>query len=228
MKNEQKTYDRHTAKFIATLIQNMPRISDDVMQGWIENPEALQRVLKRELCPPEPIRSWREEDGVIYFSVTSDGTTGEDWIKRLEGNGFRVGDYAKQVLRSPDLKPTNGVTTEVAVLKGMLFEDNDRITKKIRAEADKRKLSKPNAELACLIREKFTDKEIEAMGLWYIVAMHEPINDSGGGPVLLYADRSDDGRWLDACIDRPGSRWSRDYGFAFAVSSKPAETPVDK
>jgi hypothetical protein len=122
------------------------------------------------------------------------------------------------VLRSPDFKPTSGVTTEVAVLKGMLFEDNDRITKKIRAEADKRKLSKPNAELACLIREKFTDKEIEAMGLWYIVAMHEPINDSGGEPSLLNASRYDVGRWLGAYYGRPGSRWGRDSGFAFAVS----------
>ena len=176
------------------------------------------RFLRDELSVSEPTRSWREEDGVIYFSVTSDGTTGEDWIKRLEGNGFRVGDYAKQVLRSPDFKPTNGVTTEVAVLKGMLFEDNDRITKKIRAEADKRKLSKPNAELACLIREKFTDKEIEAMGLWYIVAMHEPINDSDGDPFLLSADRRGDGRWLSAYDGRPAYRWNRDNGFAFAVS----------
>ncbi|MBI2024535.1 MAG: hypothetical protein HYT03_00370, partial [Candidatus Harrisonbacteria bacterium] len=93
---------------------------------------------------------------------------------------------------------------------------NDRITKKIRAEADKRKLSKPNAELACLIREKFTDKEIEAMGLWYIVAMHEPINDSVGDPDLLSADRGGAGRWLSVC--RPGRRWCRDGGFAFAVS----------
>ncbi len=94
---------------------------------------------------------WREEDGAIYFSVVSGGTTGENWIKRLPGTGFRVGYYAKKVLRSPDFKPTSGVTTEVAVLKGMLFEDNDRITNKIRAQADRRKLSKPNAELACLI-----------------------------------------------------------------------------
>src|SRR3990167_9065355 len=155
-----------------------------------------------------------EKDNVIYFSVTSDGTTSEDWINRLEGNDFRVGDYAKQVFRSPDFKPTKGVTTEVAVLKGMLFEDNDRITKKIRAEADKRKLSKPNAELACLIREKFTDKEIEAMGLWYIVAMHEPINDSDGDPSLLDAGRGGGGRWLGACFDRPDRRWIRDFRFA--------------
>ena len=175
------------------------------------------RFLRDELSVSEPTRSWREEDGVIYFSVTSDGTTGKDWITRLESKGFRVGDYAKQVLRSPDFKPTSGVTTEVAVLKGMLFEDNDRITKKIRAEADKRKLSKPNAELACLIREEFTDKEIEAMGLWYIVAMHESINDSDGAPFLLSARRGGGGPRLNAYGGRPGIGWCRGGGFAFAV-----------
>lgn len=173
------------------------------------------RFLKGELSVSEPTRSWREENGIIYFSVTSDGTTGEDWIKRLEGNGFRIRDYSKYVLRSPDFKPTSGVTTEVAVLKGMLFDENDRFTKKIRAEAEKRKLSKPNAELACLIRDKFTDKEIEQMGLGYIVAMHEPINDHTGDPVLLDARY---GRWLGAYYNSSGCGWDRDDGFAFAVS----------
>jgi len=182
--------------------------------------DGVDRFLSGKLSVSEPTHSLRQEDGVIYFSVTSDGTTGEDWIKGLDGNGFHVGDYAKQVLRSPDFKPTNGVTTEIAVLKGMLFEENDRSTKKIRAEADKRKLEKPNAELACLIREKFTDKDIEAMGLWYIVAMHEPINDSDGDPYLLCASRSGDGRWLSACSDKPDDGWGRAVGFAFAVSPR--------
>ncbi len=194
------------------LVKNIMR-----QTGETDPNEAVRLVNSGEWVVSKPTRNWREQDGVIYFSVTSDGTTGEDWITRLESKGFRVGDYAKQVLRSPDFKPTSGMTTEVAVLKGMLFEDNDRITKKIRAEADKRKLSKPNAELACLIREKFTDKEIEAMGLWYIVAMHEPINDSDGDPRLLLASRADDGRWLDAYCGNPGRRWSRGRGFAFVV-----------
>ena len=161
---------------------------------------------------------WREQDGVIYFSVIPDGTTGEEWIKRLENKGFRISDYAKQVLRSPDFKPTSGVTTEIAVLKGMLFADNDRITKKIRAEAGKRKLMKPNAETAIIIREKFTDEELKAMGLWWIVVMHEPIKDSVGDPYLLDAYRFGHGRWLGACYGSPGGRWLRGCGFAFAVS----------
>lgn len=182
------------------------------------------RFLRGEITVSESTRNWREQDGVIYFSVTSDGTTGEDWITRLECKGFRPEKYAKSVLRSPDFKPTNGVTTEVTVFRGVLFEDTDRITKQIRVHAekfttsDKRKLTAPNAELACLIREKFTDKEIEDMGLVWIVVMHEPINDSDGDPRLLGADRGGDGRRLYAFYGRSDRRWRREYGFAFAVS----------
>ena len=161
---------------------------------------------------------WRERDGVIYFSVTSNGMTGPQWIERLEKKGIKLSKWAKDVLNSPDFKPTNGATTEVAVLKGMLFEDNDRVTSKIRAEAGKRKLVNPNAELGCLVRDMFTDEEIEAMGLVWIVTMHKPIKDSGGDAVLLGAGRRDAGPWLNAYCGEPDIRWSRDSGFAFAVS----------
>lgn len=195
-----------------------------VMLGQIEavwnklgGEEGVNRFLSGELIVSEPACRWREQDGVIYFSVTSDGTVGPEWIRRMEKKGFQVGNYAKSVLCSKDFRSTNGATTEIAVLKGMLFGDNDRITKNIRVEADKRKFEKPNAEIACLIREKFTDKEIEAMGLWGIVAMHEPIKDSDGDPSLLSTDRHDGDSWLDTYYDSPGSRWTREYGFAFVV-----------
>ena len=181
--------------------------------------DGVHRFLSDEITVSEPVRSWREEDDVIYFSVTSNGTTGEDWIKRLGENGLRLSGYAKSVLHSPDFKPTSNVTTQIAVLKGNLFpSDIKRTTANIRAETDRRKLLKPNAEVACLIREKFTDKEIEAMGLWWIVAMHEPIKDSDGYPYLLTAGRGGVGRWLDACWVKPDYLWYREYGFAFAVS----------
>lgn len=38
--------------------------------------DAALKFLRGELSVSEPTRNWREEDGVIYFSVTSDGTTG--------------------------------------------------------------------------------------------------------------------------------------------------------
>jgi|GEM_PF-3025528 len=154
----------------------------------------------------EPVRNWREEANVIHFSVTSDGTTGKQWIARLEAKGYRLSDYAKSLLRSEDFKPTNGVTTEIAVLKGIIFTDTDRVTKKIRAEANRRKMTKPNAEVSCLICEMFTDKEIKAMSLSWIVAMHESIEDSDGGLSLLIADRDDVGSWLSTYYDDTDNR----------------------
>ncbi|MBU3934399.1 hypothetical protein KKC00_00280, partial [Patescibacteria group bacterium] len=170
-------------KFVAVVVENLPEVQEDVKQGWIENPSALQKALREALCPPVvqgPARRWSEENGLIYFEVTSDGTTGPQWIERLEKEGFRLSKWAKDVLNSPEFKPTSGTTYRIAILKGTLFTDRDRITKKIRAEAERRKLAKPNAEVACLIREMFSDEELETMGLWWIVVFHEPIRDSDG------------------------------------------------
>lgn len=180
--------------------------------------EGVLRFLRGEISVTEPERKWREQDGIIYFSVISDGTTGEEWIKRLKKNGFMISDYAESVLRSKDFKSSSGVTTEIAVLKSMLWNDDDRTTKNILAYAMERQFSVPNTEVACLIREKFSDKEIEAMGLLWIVAMHEPIKDSGGAPMLLNASRGGGGSWLDAGYGSLGGRWGRGGGFAFALS----------
>lgn len=186
--------------------------------GYPFDPQILNRFLQRAVEGRfDDNQRWREEDGVIYFTVTSDGTTGPDWIKRLEKKGFRLSKWAKDVLGSSDFKPTSGVT-QIAVLKGTLFTDSNRITKKIRAEAERRKLEKPNAEVACLIREMFLDEELEAMGLYWIVAFHKPIRDSDGDPHLLDAYRGGEGRWLGTCYGRPGDDWrGSDSGFAFAL-----------
>ncbi|MEI6627561.1 MAG: hypothetical protein WCL61_03115 [bacterium] len=192
------------------------KLSGENGSEWLT---ALKKFLRKEnpWVVTETKRSWLEENGIIYFSVTSDGTTGEEWIKILENNDFRVGEYAKRDLRSPNFKPTNGVTTKIAILKGALFKDRDRTTKEIRTEANKRRLSKPSAELACLIRKKFTDKEIEEMGLCYIIVMHEPF-DNSGVLSLLSADCDGCGNWLSNHNGTPNIGWCINSGFAFSVS----------
>lgn len=164
-----------------------------------------------------PLVTWREEDSVVYFTVTSDGTTGEAWITRLEERGFRLTKYSKDVLRSPDFNPTTGVVYDIAVLKGALFTGTDRVSKNIRAEAKHRVFVTPHPEVACLIRNAFSDEDLMAMGLLCLVTMHEPIVDSAGDLNLLDADRNDGGSWLDADSDGPVRRWYRSGGFAFVV-----------
>lgn len=188
--------------------------------------EGARRFLRNELTVSE--RSWREQAGVIYFSVTPDGTAGKDWTSRLEVKGFHVRPSAKRMLQSPDFKPTSSRTIEVAVIKGSLFLDNNRTAENIQAYArammtpDNRKLRKPGRDLACLIREKFTDEEIETMRLWHILAMHVPMGDSDGGPIRFDVSRGSDGwrRCFSAYSLRPEDCYGPSSGFAFEVVPK--------
>lgn len=171
--------------------------------------DEVQRLIEGRGVP-----KWTEEDGIIYFSVTSSGTTGPEWIKRLGKKGFRVSDYAKELLQSSSFVPTDGITYRLAVIRATKFSDAGRVTNKIRAFAEGMKFQTPPAEIACLIREYFSDEELKQLGLWYIVAMHEPIIDSDGNPNLLHACRNDGGRWLDACWGGPDVRWGDRGAFA--------------
>jgi hypothetical protein len=202
------------------IIMKYPEVEPGTVEAvWnkLGGEDGVARFLRGELTVSESALRWREQDGVIYFTLpATDGTTGEGWIARLGNKGF--GEHAKSILRSKDFVPTNGITNEIAVLKGSLFSDSERITNNIRTEACRLKFGKPNAEVACLIREMFANKEIKAMGFWWIVAMHESIEDSDHVSRLLGAYCDDGGPWLDAYYDEPEDEWFRDSGFAFVVA----------
>ena len=163
------------------------------------------------------MKRWTEKDNVIYFTLVSNGKTGDEWINHFEGKKLPVGSYAQSVLRHKNFKPTKaGTVHNIAVLKGELFSEEDRITKNIRAEAKERKMTEPHAEVACLIRDAFSDKEIEEMGLSWIITMHEPIPVSDGDLGVLGSNRYDDYR-LDAYNGAPDYEWNRDGGFVFSA-----------
>ncbi|MBI4713692.1 hypothetical protein HY771_00685 [Candidatus Uhrbacteria bacterium] len=160
---------------------------------------------------------WREENGVIYFSFTSDGTTGEEWLERF--GTFRVSNSAVIVLRSKDFIPTSDVTINIAVMMGELFTTDDRITKKIREEAARMTFSTPNAEVACLMVKNMVSGDLIRMGLGRIIITHNPIYISPSKPRLLMIADSCNGLWLDAYLGDPESRYQMSTGFAFTVSS---------
>jgi hypothetical protein len=151
------------------------------------------------------------------FDVTTDGRGGEQFITDLEKNGFRVGDYAKQLLRNVKFVATNGVTYKLAVIMGDEFSDDERTNKNIREVAHARGLVDPTVELGPYLREMFSDEYLKKMGLWALILMHEHIYDSGGDLCMLVVDRIDAGRWLGTYYGDPGSWWSREFGFVFLV-----------
>ncbi|MES2216410.1 MAG: hypothetical protein V4481_03895 [Patescibacteria group bacterium] len=173
---------------------------------------------------PTPVEWTTDSDGNIHFTVTSNGMTREQWEKHLESRGFRLSDWARNVLRRASDAPTNGVAYHIVVRPGSKISSGDRITKKIRAHATEKGWKTPHWEVACLIRDTFTDEQLEKMGLWWIVTMHEPITDSDGGPRLLGSDRGDGGRWLGADCGRPDGEWDGLGGFAFVVPQVSPQT----
>jgi hypothetical protein len=210
--------DKQTGKFIASVVESLPKeLDENLMQGWIENPKGLQKVLREALCPPAEEKKWFEKDGMIYFTVISNGMSGKEWIKHFESKGIKIGDYARQILLK--IKPSKkGTVTQIAVIKGEFFSDENRTTSKIREEANKRKLSKPNTEVACLIRDMFTDGEIKEMGLWWIVTIHEPIITFSRDLGLLCTYQSGGRSRLDTGYSKLVGYWDCEAGFAFVAS----------
>ncbi len=147
--------------------------------------------------------------------VVSDGVSGKDGIKDLEKARYNVGDWAKDVMKQKSYVVSNGVTYKPVVLKGECFTDDERVTSNIRKVAEEMGLITPTAELARLLRKSVSDEEIAAMGLYWLIVMHEPITDSDGPPIVLGLLRVDAGRWLDAYFGYSDDRWGREYGFVF-------------
>jgi hypothetical protein len=116
---------------------------------------------------------------IIYCKITSDGATGEEWIERLEEKGAKIKDGLRTFLLSKKFRPTSGLTREVQIVKGEIFYDNIKVThNKITKKAEKNKFRTADAEIICLMREKFSDSELEKMGLdWVIRINNSP--DSG-------------------------------------------------
>lgn len=155
-------------------------------------------------------------------TVTSDGRTGADFVRTMTEKRYNLSDWAKDVLAKEafDASVTSGVTYTPEVILGSEFSDSERTTENIRAEAARRNYVTPPAELAPLLREAFTDEELRAMGLYWLVVMHEPIVDSVGSPDLLGLGRDGGGRRLNADWGDPSRRWLRVDGFVFLAPTE--------
>ncbi len=188
-----------------------------MFQANTEDPKETVRMINSgELF----ISKWFEKNGVIYFSVVSNGFSGEQWIDYFKRRGIHVSSLAKKVLRSPKFKPTKSVIYKVAVLKDILFNQDGFTPEEIKEEANTRGFRIPNYEIACLIREKFLDSDFEKMGVncWTITVMSDLFEDDNSSTFLLKM-----GYFIGDSIFDTAHYYGPDYkwktgGYAFLVS----------
>lgn len=162
-------------------------------------------------------------DHLRFKLPASSGKTGNEWINYFENKNYVIGDHVYPVLRSKDFNPTNGVIHEVIILKGGIFVkgtslSGENIISHIRDAANKCGFETPNPEIACLIRDNFTNEEIGAMGNSFLVVMHEHIEDSFKWPYLLQVG-SNHSKSLIFTTEKSNLYGSMvKYGFVFTVS----------
>lgn len=161
--------------------------------------------------------TWTEKGSIIHVTFISNGWSGPEWKEHFKKKGVQLSPNALEILDSTEFKASKaGTVRQVALLKGELFNESDRITSKIRAKAAELKLKTLDMEVICLIRDTFSNAEINKMGFLWIVGMHDSV-EIDGALYLLTAVAYGVVPGLEALYDRPDFRWSREGGFAFAV-----------
>ena len=160
-------------------------------------------------------RTWHEDGGVIFVPLPpTDGTTGREWIERSKRDGT-VSPLAISTLWSKFFHPTTGGMSNIDIIRGAFFVDDNRKTSIIRAEGKRRGYLEPGPEDGCLLREVLTDADVLEMGLLRIVTMHEPLADGDGVLRLLTACGDEKMRQLCAHRGDPTYWWEEFFGFAF-------------
>lgn len=204
--------------FQAAVLKQLPR-PDEIDQvtalGWERNQKALKKNLAGALLPPK----WKERDGVFYLDVYTDGgANGRMWDYRLKRKGYNLEMETSDLLYSEGFEVTSKMVlkSQIAILKNIPVE---YFTKHICDFAIKGGLLIPKTDIACLLREKLTDDDLENMGLRDIAVMHDPIIKSNGGSRILGVSRRDKGNLLDVYCGGGDTCWRPvTTGFAFVVS----------
>lgn len=152
-------------------------------------------------------------------TLVSDGRDGKNFLFDLENSKFSVLEYTKFVIESEEFNSTVTVGTKyrIAIMKGEEFTLDERMNKNIRKEIAKLGGIMPPAELAPLFRMSFSDEEIMALGLLWVIVMHEPINDSKAYPRLLSLAADGFGKKLGAFIGLETDKYHIKCGFIFLL-----------
>lgn len=203
-------------------IDDLKTMMDKIMvQTGLTDPKEVVKMINSDKLQVS-LPKWIEKDGIIYVSVTSRGMSGKEWITYFGNEGVEISEDAKRILLSERFKPTNGITYEVAIIKGDSFVDDGYCTAKtINKKAEDCKFFTPDIELACLLRQKFSSKELRAMDFSWIVVMHDPVVDCEKNFLQLCVCGIGNKSKLFATFQGgTDGQWGVYGGFAFIASKK--------
>jgi hypothetical protein len=190
---QQKTYDPHTAKFLAVVGENMPReLTSDLMQHWIQNPKGLQKVLRNALCPPAHYTVWRTLTLGLHKTPAA-------YRKALLAAGHTIGSWGDEILGRITCAKQEARVNLVALSVADLGFKDGAYYKDICAKAVEMGLELCPAEVGPAFRLAHTD---QSHGEWLRIAM-DAIDVRCGDRLGFAMSRDNDGLWLNDFDGRP-------------------------
>ncbi|HCC06349.1 TPA: hypothetical protein DEP94_03270 [Candidatus Nomurabacteria bacterium] len=193
------------------------------LDAVVEQTRSKTLAERYEAFTPELKAKLAFEKGRLYFSVAGVGLESSKWPERLKSGGHELSKWGADILSKHEYDSKHRLEADkvykLALVLGTEFAtDAKRSTGEVKAfarhEFGDQSVDGLKGELTLLIREKFTNAELEEMGLWYIVVLHEPIIDSDGSPSVLCSSRRD-GSYVGTRYASPVIQWRAHGAFAF-------------
>lgn len=173
--------------------------------------EGVQRFLSGELVVKMAERSF-----AIWKTITLGIKSPSEYRKALKANGYRIGDYADQILDKVKVsEPVIQLDLVVKTVAELGFK-NGAARQQIYDQAIKIGLELCPAEVGPALRLQYPD---QPYGEWLRIAM-EPIADSVGDLEVFGVGRDGGGRWLLGFCGRPGFFWLAGDRWVFVAPRK--------
>lgn len=202
------------AKLIARIAENLPEMSEDMMQGWIENPKALQRFLSR-LGPPAIISKLK------VFKTIKLGTglkTAADFRRAIKDKGMKFGSSANNILGQPEfIVATEEIELDLIIVSASeLGFKNGATREKIYDRVKELGLELCPVEVGPQLRLQYAD---QLTGEWLLIGM-EPIRDPNSGLVVFLVAHDGVGLWIDSDVGDLDGVWNADNWWVFVRPRK--------
>lgn len=204
---------KQTAKLVARIAENLPaEMSDEIMQGWIDNPKGLQKFLSGLVLASANGR----QEFPVYLELEVGGKSKDELIAEIESAGMFVSDLSKDIMSKPAWKPGEKETVKFArvSVRDLGFTKNPTTTQiwaRIRELGHSLCESGDGPALRRALKG-----QVKGDICW--TAM-EQITDSDGDPHVFELECYDDGeQWLPATWASPGDSWDLGYEIVFRLS----------
>lgn len=195
-----------------------------MLQTGVDDPnEAVRLINSGEYITVKRVDDWREEDGVIYFTLTSSGKTRDQFIEILNTKERIAGECTNPVF-SKDFTPTN-CTYEIAIIKGTPHKDDSFAWESCHYEdvnkrAQNLQFFDANIEIMYLYMEKYSAYSQSLMNLMRVHVMSKFPKTSKLPQERITTSNMPGERYLESIVPEKMHNFDRRDGFLYVVNIK--------